>query len=179
MCGGDVEETWVIGNSCVEGNLTAALNLNPVLPVDCQSMYKSFTGSMSGTVSFSAGTAVVNTKMTIAYEVEMDGACAAANGLPTLDALNCSDLAPQKVPIVVENQPHKTSCVLEGSVCHCSTIDEIVTAEDRTYTISGSSIHYQGSKFPLDFCVKGGVMHGRQFDSSMASTIFIDAAPMN
>jgi len=176
MCGGDVEATWAIDGSCIDGNLVAALNLNPVLPPDCQGMYKSFTGAMSGTVSFAAGSASVDTKLTIGYEVIIDGACAAAYKLAPLDAVNCSDLGPSMVPVIVADQPHTTACALEGSNCHCSSIDEVATKEDRAYAITGSSIKYTGSNFPLDFCVKDGVMHGRQFDASIVSTIFINAS---
>lgn len=175
-CGGDVEATWTITNSCVEGNLTALANLNPVLPVACQSMYKSVTGSMSGSVGFASGTANVNTTMTISFEIMIDADCAQGHGVAPLDALNCSDLGPQMVPEVVQNTPHKQiACLLEGALCHCSAIDEVVTQETRTYTIANSSITYSGGSYPLDFCVKDGVMHGRQFDNMLISTIFIDA----
>jgi hypothetical protein len=175
-CGGDVEGAWVIGTSCVEGQLTALANLIPALPADCQGMYKSVTGSMTGTVEFAAGTAHVNTTLTMAFEAMIDGACAAAYGLTNLGAQNCVDLGPDMVPMVVENQPHtQIACLLEGNLCHCSAIDEILTQEDRTYTISDSSINYSGADYPLDFCVKDGVMHGRQWDADLYSTILIDA----
>jgi hypothetical protein len=180
-CGGDVEGTWAIATSCVEGNLTALANaaagLNPAVPADCRGMYKSVNGSMTGTVEFAAGTAHVNTTLTMAFEVMIEGACAAGYGVTTLDALNCVDLGPDMVPKVVENQQHtQIACLLEGNLCHCSAIDEILTQEDRTYTISDSSIKYSGANYPLDFCVKDGVMHGRQFDANLIATIFINAS---
>jgi hypothetical protein len=172
QCGGNIEGSWAISGSCVEGALTEAANINPKLPLACQGMYQAVAGTMSGTVTFNAGAAAIDTKMTITCQISADAACAATQGIASIDASNCVALG----PALVFNQFHQSvTCTFADNRCKCWATDVFVTQESRTYTVAGASISYTGSDYPLDFCVDGTTLHGRQFDGNLVSTIFIDA----
>lgn len=172
-CGGNLEGTWSVGNSCVEGNLTAMANLNPNLPIACQGMYEQVTATMSGTVAFAAGTATLDTKMTVTYQIEIGPECLTgfAPGL-VVDAATCPSLGPS----MVDSKLHASStCVVSGKNCTCAAKDEFVNDETRSYDVSGAKISYSGSADFLEYCVEGSTLRGKQFDSTLVSTVFIDA----
>lgn len=172
-CGGDLDGTWAIRNSCVEGNLTALANLNPKLPITCQDMYVKVSGAMTGTVAFQSGSAAIDTTMTIDYQINVSPEC--LDGfLPDAkpDAATCNNLGPA---LVLERLHGSVACEVAASGCSCSARDDFVNQESRTYSVSEAKIHYSGSTDYLEYCRSGNSMQGRQFDSMLVSTVFIDA----
>jgi hypothetical protein len=178
QCGGNVEGKWSIESSCVDGNLVAVANLNPKLTAACQGMYQAVDGSMVGTVAFSAGVANLDTKLMASYQLNVNADCARSLGVGVLDASTCASLPAS----LVQNQLCLAAqCTMSGANCACAATDEFPTVEVRNYSISGASIAYSAnadgtnSGGNLAFCVEGDVLHGRQFDRTILSTVFINA----
>lgn len=171
-CGGDVSGTWSISGSCVEGNLRAAANLRPELPVACQGMYKDVSGEMSGSVKFDDGTAAVDTTLTITSQISFDAGCAAALGVAKLDSASCEDFG----SALSAKQLHDgAECEFSGDRCRCVAHDVRTESGTRTYQVANSRITYSGSDDYLDFCIKSDSMRARQFNRQLVATIFIDA----
>lgn len=171
-CGGDVTGTWSISGSCVEGNLRAAANLRPELPVACQGIYKDVSGTMSGSVTFDDGTAAVDTALTITSEISVDAGCAAALGVSKLDSASCESFG----SALSAKQLHDgAECEFSGNRCRCVAHDVRTETGTRTYQVANSRITYSGSDDYLDVCVKSDSMRARQFNRQLVATIFIDA----
>lgn len=169
-CGGDVDGTWKVGGSCIEGNLKAAATLNPDLPVACQGMYRSVSAAMTGTVSFDAGRAAIDTVLEITADIGADAECASALGLASLQ--ECENLGSALNTAMLHD---RADCYLEDTRCNCQATTVITTKEDRDYSIAGSKINYSGGQEYLDYCVSGDGLQARQFRSDLVATVFIDA----
>lgn len=169
-CGGDVEGTWKIGGSCIEGNLKAAATLNPDLPVACQGMYRSVSATMTGTVSFAAGKAVIDTVLEISADIAADAQCTSALGLTSLQ--QCENLGTALNTAMLHD---RADCFLDGNDCNCQATTLIATQEDRDYSVAGSKINYSGGQEYLDYCVRGDALRARQFRSDLVATVFIEA----
>jgi hypothetical protein len=175
-CGGDIEGTWAIATSCVEGNLTGVANLNRDLPIQCRGMYQDVQGTLSGSVGFSAGTANVDTLLSVDYDISAPDVCVAAGlgtnvSSPPTDS-DCEAFGKALVALPLHSS---VTCSPSESRCHCKAKDEVVKRQTRTYSVSGSKITYSDSTDTLDFCVKGSNLRGRQFDKQLVSTVFIVA----
>ncbi|HMA94094.1 MAG TPA: hypothetical protein VKP30_15490 [Polyangiaceae bacterium] len=171
-CGGDVSGTWSISGSCVEGNLRAAANLRPELPVACQGMYKDVSGVMSGSVTFVAGTATVDTTLALASEIKLDAGCATALGVAQLDSASCEGFG---ATLAAQQLHGGAECEFLDGRCRCLAHDVRTETGTRSYQVANSRITYSGSADYLDFCVKDDTMRARQFNRQLVATIFIDA----
>lgn len=168
--------TWQVSDSCVEGNLTSAMNLYAEIPQACRGNYESVTAAVSGTVSFNAGTALNDTVTTIDYLFNPTAACMQATGFATVDDASCAGMA----QALVDGALHDTAdCVVDAAGCTCKAQNLFVRNESLTYSVSGSAINYSGESYPLDFCVQGGALQARQFTSELVATIFFNATRVN
>jgi hypothetical protein len=174
-CGGDITGTWTVKSSCVEGNLTTAMNAGSN-PVECRGDYKSVTAEVTGTVEFTSGTATDNTVTTIDYDLVPSNACRTALGVSTVDETNCAALAQA---FVDGGHFGTTTCVVEGTACHCSAQNLYPKNEILTYSVSGSKVNYTTSTDNLDFCVAGSTLNARQFVTSLYTTVFFEATKTN
>jgi hypothetical protein len=175
-CGGDVTGTWQVSNSCVEGNLTDAMNLYADIPQACRGDYKSVVASVSGTVSFNAGTATNETVTTIDYVFNPTAACVAAEEFATIGSTTCAGVA----QALVDLGHHNTAdCEAVADGCACNAQSRFERNEVVSYNVTGSTITYTGDSDTLDFCVAGSSLQARQFETDMVATIFFDATRIN
>jgi hypothetical protein len=172
-CGGEVTGTWQLTSSCVEGNLTAAVNLNQDLPAACRGAYKSVVASVTGTVAFNAGTATNNTTTTIDYDFVANGNCLTAFGVPVSDmTAACAALGPAMIAGKFHNV---VNCAVEGGGCHCTAKNEYPRQETLPYTVQGSKLSYSTGGDSMDFCVEGSTLRSRQFATELVTTVFFVA----
>lgn len=169
-CGGEVEGTWRVGNSCIEGNLKAAATLNPELPVACQGMYRSVIAAMSGSVTFVGGKAQIDTMLEISADISADADCVSALGMTGMD--QCSELG---TGLSNASLHDSATCDLDGNRCNCQATSIFEETKDREYTVEGSKITYSGDDEYLDYCITGNTLHARQFRNDLVATVFIDA----
>ena len=179
-CGGDLAGTWTVVSSCVEGNLTAAANLNPNadFPPLCHGVYKAVVANVTGSVSFDPATssATNNTITTADSDIVIEAPCATALGVPTLDAGSCAAIS----QVLIQKIFHDTAaCQLEGATCHCTAKNTYVKNETIAYAVKGNSLTYTGETDVMDYCVQGTTLHSRQFETQLLSTVFFTATRAN
>lgn len=177
-CGGDLvgptgSTTWTVdpAATCVEGNLTAAVNINPNLPSSCHGAYQTVETTVNGTVTFTAGMATNDTVTTVSYGILVNAACASALGIASLSDATCALVGPALAP----NLHESATCAMDAANCRCAALDHFRRNETLAYAVQGSTLNYTSGDQPMDFCVSGDQLSARQFTTELLSTVFFKA----
>ncbi len=170
-CGGALDGTWAVDSVCVEGNLTAAMNKQLGLPSTCDTTFQSVSVGLSGTVTFANNTETDNLTQTMDAHIVYTAACeSAVAGQPvTLTASICTTIQQQLMG--TSGAFTTAACSLSNGSCDCTASkSEAAPTVPQPYTVSGHTITYTGTdpSDPIDYCVYGTTLTGRQTYSGLA-----------
>lgn len=156
-CGGTIDGTWQLDNTCVSGDLTAAVTASLNLPSACNGLITSVTQNVSGTVTFANGTSSNDVTVTVTETATYTSACLSAqSGQPTtLDATLCTSLETSLKNAITGQS---STCTFSGGTCNCSITVVNTDTSSSSYTISGHTIVPSDGSEPMDYCVTGTTM---------------------
>lgn len=152
-CGGDLDGTWVVEDTCSETDLEAEANAEFELPADCGDVVRSVTVELAGTMTFDSGTETGELTTTIVKDYFYSADCIAALGSEASAAV-CASLRDG----VVEGNMQSAECEYVRSGCSCNTTyeDQVTLAE--TYSVSDGTIRFGQDDSTADYCVVGDTL---------------------
>ncbi len=165
-CGGELDGTWVVEDTCWETDLKARAAAELDLPADCGNVVRSTTADLTGILTFGSETETGELTMTIVNEYFFSADCIAALRSEANPAV-CASLRDG----VVEGDMRSAECEYVRSGCSCSTTYEDQATLAETYSVSGGTIRFERDDSTADYCVAGDTLTMRHDDADLRAVV--------
>ncbi len=142
-CGGQLEGTWQLDESCF---LTDPLEQLELQPEVCEEYYQEVSYQISGTLSFEAQTFTPNLQQTRTLLVRITSDCRGTR----IDEAECASIEGE---FRASDRPTVANCSVAEGACHCRTTTTESLVEPETYALEGSKMRRLASGELSDYCV--------------------------